>query len=75
MCLLADIRLDIDELLIRLSKGPPLLVVSADHDGTFADERPGPLELMRNSRPIRVTSRPVGEIAAAITPHSSTERS
>ena len=63
---LADIRLDVDELLAGLPDGRTLLVVSLDAPGSFARERPGPLALTRAGHPIRVTSRPLGEVASAV---------
>jgi hypothetical protein len=65
-CLLADIRLDVDELLVRVPDEPPLLVISVDRHRSFADERPGPLPLTRSGRSILVTSRPLGEVASTI---------
>lgn len=64
--LLADIRLDVDELLAGLPEDRTLLVVSADADGSFAEERPGPLALTRAGRPIRVTSRTLDAVAGAV---------
>lgn len=64
-CLIADIRLDVDDLLARLPEDPPLLVINLDATG-FVDESPGPLELRRQGRPVRLTSRPrdgVAEVA------------
>jgi hypothetical protein len=63
---LADIRLDVDDVLARIPVDVPLLVISADEHGAFGDERPGPLALTRNGRPILLTSRPRGEVGAAI---------
>jgi hypothetical protein len=63
---LADIRLDVDELLAGLPEGRTLLVVSLDAPGAFAEERPGPLALTRAGHPIRVTSRPLDGIAGAV---------
>jgi hypothetical protein len=65
-CVLADIRLDIDDLLSRLVERPPLLVLSVDHSGLFADEHPDPLSLTRAGRPIRFTSRPLREVLPAV---------
>jgi Glycosyltransferase like family len=65
-CVLADVRLDVDELLARLPPSrEPLLVVSVEQQAGFADERPGPLALTRNGRSIRLTSRSPGDVAAA----------
>ena len=52
-CVLADIRLDVDDLIARVPPQTPLLVVNADGYGSFADERPGPLALTR-ARPAGV---------------------
>jgi hypothetical protein len=63
---LADIRLDVDDLLAAVSGGTPLLVISVDEHGGFVDERPGPLALTRAGRPMQLTSRPRAELAAAV---------
>jgi hypothetical protein len=63
---LADIRLDIDELVGGLGERATLLVVSADQEGRFVEEWPGPLELPRLGRSIRLTSRPRSRLAEAI---------
>ena len=63
-CVLADIRLDIDDLLDRLPAEPPLLVLSLDRHDAFADDRPGPLALARGGRPVLFTSRPLRDLAA-----------
>lgn len=65
VCLIGDIRLDVDDLIARLPVDPPLLVLNAAPQG-FADERPGPLALTRLGRPVRVTSRPPGELADTV---------
>jgi Glycosyltransferase like family len=65
-CLLADIRLDIDELLAGLPTEPPLLVISADRSGAFSDGRPDSLALTRCGRPILVATRPPAGLPAAI---------
>lgn len=65
-CVLADIRLDVDELLARLPDDAPLLVISVDRHRSFADEGPGPLALTRGGRPILLTSRPLGTVASEI---------
>jgi Glycosyltransferase like family len=62
-CVLADIRLDVDELLARLPGDSPLHVVS---HGAFADERPGPLALTRLGRPILLASAPLEAIAGLV---------
>lgn len=63
-CLLADIRLDVDALLAGLPGEPPLLVISADHHGFFAQAAPASVALTRGGRRIRLTSRPRDAIAA-----------
>jgi GT2 family glycosyltransferase len=65
LCVLADVRLDVDELLSRIPDEHPLLVVSLDAQAGFVDERPGPLALTRSGRPILLTSRPLDGVAAA----------
>ena len=65
-CVLADIRLDVDELLASLSDRQPLLVVNVDKYRSFPDEHPGRLELTRNGRPILVTSTPLDDAPGAI---------
>ena len=65
-CVLADIRLDVDDLIARVPPQTPLLVVNADGYGSFADERPGPLALTRLGRPVLVTSAPVAGVPAAV---------
>ncbi len=65
-CVLADIRLDVDDLIARVPPETPLLVVNADRYGSFADERPGPLALTRLGRPVLVTSAPVAGVPAAV---------
>jgi hypothetical protein len=64
-CVLADIRLDVDELLSRIPADARLLAVSVDQQAGFADDRPGPVALTRNGREIDVTSRPPGEVVEA----------
>ena len=54
---LADVRLDIDDVLARIPADAPLLVVNVDAHGDFIDERPGPLALTRAGRPILFTLR------------------
>ena len=66
-CVLADIRLDVDDLIARVPSDTPLLVVNADRHVSFADERPGPLALRRLGRPVLVTSAPVEGVPAAVT--------
>ena len=63
---LADVRLDIDDVLARMPSDVPLLVVNVDAHGDFIDERPGPLALTRAGRPIRFTSATRGEVPPAI---------
>jgi glycosyl transferase family 2 len=63
-CVIGDIRLEVDGVAAR--SPAPLLVVNLDQPPTFADERPGPLELMREGRPILVTSRPLDGVAEAV---------
>jgi hypothetical protein len=65
-CLLGDIRIDVDDLLAGLPNETPLLVINVDHHSTFADERADSLALTRAGRPIRVTSRPLEDVACAI---------
>jgi hypothetical protein len=65
-CVLADIRLDVDDLIARVPAQTPLLVVNADRYGSFADERPGPLALTRLGRPVLVTSAPVAGVSATV---------
>lgn len=63
---LADVRLDIDEVIARLPAGAPLLVLNVDAPGGFLDERPGPLTLPRAGRPVRFTSAGSEHVAAAL---------
>jgi hypothetical protein len=63
---LADVRLDIDDVIARLPAGAPLLVISVDAHGDFIDERPGPLALPRANRPVLLTSGTRGQVAAAL---------
>jgi hypothetical protein len=63
-CVLADIRLDIDDLIAGLDE--TLLVISADQAGRFVEEEPGPLELPRLGRPVRLTSSPPATLAGAV---------
>ena len=65
-CVIGDIRLDVDDLLARLPESDPLLVISVDQDGGFADDRPGPLALKRLGRPVLVTSRVRDEVPGAV---------
>ena len=65
-CLLADIRLDVDELLARLPEKPPLLVISVDHHASFADQGVGSVALTRRGRPILVASRSLEEVASGM---------
>lgn len=60
-CVLGDIRLDVDDLLARCPEAP-LLVVSVDRGGRFADADAAPLALSRAGRPILVTSRAPAEL-------------
>lgn len=53
---LADIRLDIDELLASLESGEALQVMNVDAHGSFVDESPRPLELSRRERRVRLSS-------------------
>ena len=53
---LADVRLDVDDVLARIPADAPLLVVNVDAHGDFIDERPGPLALTRAGRPVLFTS-------------------
>jgi len=57
-CVLADIRLDIDDLLAALPAGAAPLVVNLDETGSFLDAGPDPLALERAGLPLRVTSCP-----------------
>jgi hypothetical protein len=66
-CILADIRMDVDELLAHVSSDPPLLIVNVDHHGSFVDARPAPLSLMRAGLPIRVASATLAEVPATVT--------
>ena len=50
-CVLADIRLDVDELLEGLAGDQPLLVLNADRHGSFGDGSSAPLALLRAGRP------------------------
>ena len=59
---LADVRLDIDDVLARMPADAPLLVLNVDAHGDFIDERPGPLALTRAGRPILFTSATRGEV-------------
>ncbi len=63
---LADVRLDIDEVLARIPADAPLLVMNADAHGDFVDERPGPLTLPRAGRSVLFTSGTRGQIPAAL---------
>jgi hypothetical protein len=63
---LADVRLDIDDVLARITADAPLLVINLDAHGDFVDERPGPLALTRQGRPILLTSGTRGELPASI---------
>ena len=65
-CVLADIRMDVDELLRQLASDSPLLVVNIDRHRSFMDEQPGPLSIMRARRAIRVASAPLDEVAETI---------
>lgn len=60
-CVLSDIRFDIDEV-ISGQPHSPLLVVNLDREGSFADEHPGPIELVRHGREIMLTSQRLTEI-------------
>jgi hypothetical protein len=64
-CVLGDIRIDIDEVLAG-EQGLPLLVVNLDRMPESANERPGPVELVRGSRPIVFTSRPLSELSEMV---------
>ncbi len=56
-CVLGDIRLDIDDVISQDGVAP-ILVVSLDSESDFADEHPGPLELVRGQQPIIVAATP-----------------
>jgi hypothetical protein len=64
-CVLGDIRLDIDEVIAG-ELDSPLLVVNLDREPEFASEHLGPLELVRGSRPIMFTSRPLSGLAEMV---------
>jgi Glycosyltransferase like family len=66
-CLLADIRLDVDELLARLPAEPPLLVISVDRHASFTDGSSDSLALTRSGRPILLAARPLPDVASAAT--------
>jgi Glycosyltransferase like family len=53
-CVLGDIRWSIDDLLA--GGVSPLLIVNLDRDGTFVDDRPDPLMLIRRGHKLHVTS-------------------
>jgi hypothetical protein len=63
---LADVRLDIDDVLARIPADAPLLVINVDAYGGFVDERPGPLALSRAGRPVLFTSGTVGHVSASL---------
>jgi hypothetical protein len=62
-CVLADLRMCIDDLL---ALADPLVLVNLDRDGTFVDDRPEPLVLLRHDRELHVTSGDVDKVIAAI---------
>ncbi len=65
-CVLGDIRNDVDDILAELPSETPLLVINVDHDSTFADPGADVLALTRAGRPIRLSSRPLEDVASAI---------
>jgi len=68
-CVLSDIRFDIDELMAG-QPDSPLLVVNVDREPEFADEHPGPLEMVRRGRPILLTSRRMPQLVDTIVERS-----
>ena len=63
---LADVRLDIDDVLGRILADAPLRVMNVDAHGDFVDERPGPLDLTRAGRPVLFSSGTRPQVAAAL---------
>jgi hypothetical protein len=66
LCLLGDIRLDVDELMARLPTDTPLRVVNIDQHSDFAGEHGDAVALTRAGREIRFMSRPLDEVASEI---------
>lgn len=64
-CVLSDIRFDIDDAMDG-QPDSPLLVVNVDREPEFADERPGPLDLVRRGRRVMLTSQRMPELLETI---------
>lgn len=62
-CVLADIRLDVDELLARLPGELPLRVVNANQGRSLDDGQAAPVALTRAGRRVLLASRTLDETA------------
>jgi hypothetical protein len=65
LCVLGDIRRDIDDVISRMSNRP-LLVVNLDRESGFEDDGAQPLALERRGHPIGLVSRPMDALADVI---------
>jgi len=70
-CVLADIRLDIDDVISQDGVAP-ILVVNIDSESDFAGQHPGPLDLVRGREPIVVAATPMAGLSEFL---SGTDRS